>query len=73
VKLKIINANYVYRYGRMQPSERREDKPWRVCGSGRIKGFPTHAEAIQYAANLVSEAKIRELRAMQFYDLSYWS
>ena len=55
----IINGNYFYgaEDGRLTRFSQPEDKPWKVCGSGRIEGFLTHAEAIQYADQLVREPK----------------
>jgi len=56
VRLKIINGNYVYATtaGRLILAPWLDEKPWKVCGSGQIGGFPTFAEAIQYADQLVS-------------------
>jgi hypothetical protein len=55
----IINGNYFYgaEDGRLTRFSQPEEKPWKVCGSGRIEGFPTHAEAIQYADKLARESK----------------
>jgi len=74
-KAQIVNLNYDFACRaddggyRLRRANMQHVKPWIVIG-GDIDGFPTHAEAIRYADKLARAAKIRELRALEFYDLS---
>lgn len=57
MKAKIINENYVCGSDERLtpvPSWAWIDDPWRAIGGGKVKRFPTHAEAIRYADELAT-------------------